>query len=123
MERTIANRKDRSDLIFRGPSPRLHFKLDATPAKPNALFNPPFHLQTPCRTKCPTWALGVCPIHSKWPYQNCQLTQFPAFNHDQSSDAEAEYDRLRDLARQEASKRGACFQKVRPPVSHRRETG
>ncbi|KAJ5291688.1 hypothetical protein N7478_000939 [Penicillium angulare] len=32
-----------------------------------------------------------------------------AFNHDQSNDAEAEYDRLRDLARQEASKRGQCF--------------
>ncbi|OQD78187.1 hypothetical protein PENDEC_c001G05699 [Penicillium decumbens] len=32
-----------------------------------------------------------------------------AFNHEQSSDAEQEYDRLRDLARQEASKRGQCF--------------
>ncbi|KAJ5938017.1 hypothetical protein N7454_004359 [Penicillium verhagenii] len=32
-----------------------------------------------------------------------------AFNHEQSSDAEAEYDRLRDLARQEATKRGNCF--------------
>ncbi|KAJ6120726.1 hypothetical protein N7523_005006 [Penicillium sp. IBT 18751x] len=32
-----------------------------------------------------------------------------AFNHDQSGDAEQEYDRLRDLARQEASKRGQCF--------------
>ncbi|KAI9923836.1 hypothetical protein AWENTII_010167 [Aspergillus wentii] len=32
-----------------------------------------------------------------------------AFNHDQSGDAEAEYDRLRNLARQEASKRGSCF--------------
>ncbi|OOQ82484.1 Smr domain protein [Penicillium brasilianum] len=32
-----------------------------------------------------------------------------AFNHDQSSDAEQEYDRLRDLARQEASKRGDCY--------------
>ncbi|KAK4861531.1 hypothetical protein LT330_003566 [Penicillium expansum] len=32
-----------------------------------------------------------------------------AFNHDNSTDAEAEYDRLRDLARQEASKRGQCF--------------
>lgn len=35
-----------------------------------------------------------------------------AFNHDNSSDAEAEYDRLRDLARQEASKRGQCFGRV-----------
>ncbi|OJJ62753.1 hypothetical protein ASPSYDRAFT_55513 [Aspergillus sydowii CBS 593.65] len=34
-----------------------------------------------------------------------------AFNHTQSNDAEAEYDRLRDLARQEASKRGNCFQR------------
>ncbi|RDW89855.1 Smr domain-containing protein [Aspergillus mulundensis] len=34
-----------------------------------------------------------------------------AFNHSQSTDAEAEYDRLRDLARQEASKRGSCFQR------------
>ncbi|KAB8237418.1 Smr domain-containing protein [Aspergillus alliaceus] len=34
-----------------------------------------------------------------------------AFNHEQSSDAEAEYDRLRDLARQEAQKRGSCFQR------------
>ncbi|KAL6235930.1 hypothetical protein BDW75DRAFT_207971 [Aspergillus navahoensis] len=34
-----------------------------------------------------------------------------AFNHPQSSDAEAEYDRLRNLARQEASKRNSCFQR------------
>ncbi|KAL5364057.1 smr family protein [Aspergillus floccosus] len=34
-----------------------------------------------------------------------------AFNHEQSNDAEAEYDRLRDLARQEASKRNSCFQR------------
>ncbi|KAL4986399.1 hypothetical protein BDW68DRAFT_163331 [Aspergillus falconensis] len=34
-----------------------------------------------------------------------------AFNHSQSNDAEAEYDRLRDLARQEASKRNSCFQR------------
>lgn len=39
--------------------------------------------------------------------------RYAAFNHDQSNDAEAEYDRLRDLARQEASKRGSCFQRVR----------
>lgn len=36
-----------------------------------------------------------------------------AFNHEQSSDAEAEYDRLRGLARQEADKRGQCFQRSR----------
>ncbi|KAI9372586.1 hypothetical protein BJX61DRAFT_506488 [Aspergillus egyptiacus] len=33
-----------------------------------------------------------------------------AFNHE-NNDAEAEYDRLRDLARQEAAKRGDCFQR------------
>ncbi|KAH8668345.1 hypothetical protein BX600DRAFT_548705 [Xylariales sp. PMI_506] len=32
-----------------------------------------------------------------------------AFNHSASGDAEAEYDRLRDLARQEAAKRNSCF--------------
>lgn len=35
------------------------------------------------------------------------------FNHDQSGDAEAEYDRLRGLARDEASKRHHCFDQVR----------
>jgi len=35
-----------------------------------------------------------------------------AFNHSSSNDAEAEYDRLRDLARAEGAKRGACFDKV-----------
>nr|KMM66952.1 smr domain-containing protein [Coccidioides posadasii RMSCC 3488] len=34
-----------------------------------------------------------------------------AFNHEQSSDAEAEYDRLRGLARQEAAKRSSCFER------------
>ncbi|KAK5092004.1 hypothetical protein LTR70_006111 [Exophiala xenobiotica] len=33
------------------------------------------------------------------------------FNHDQSREAEEEYDRLRDLARQEASKRGNCYER------------
>ncbi|KAH6661366.1 hypothetical protein BKA67DRAFT_531419 [Truncatella angustata] len=32
-----------------------------------------------------------------------------AFNHSAGNDAEAEYDRLRDLAREEAKKRNACF--------------
>ncbi|KIV97119.1 hypothetical protein PV10_00907 [Exophiala mesophila] len=32
-----------------------------------------------------------------------------AFNHNQSQSAEQEYDRLRDLARQEADKRSSCF--------------
>jgi DNA-nicking Smr family endonuclease len=36
-----------------------------------------------------------------------------AFNHESSHDAEAEYDRLRDLARSEASKRGNCFDRSR----------
>ncbi|MDI1488586.1 MAG: hypothetical protein OHK93_007861 [Ramalina farinacea] len=34
-----------------------------------------------------------------------------AFNHQSSSNAEAEYDRLRDLARQEAGKRSSCMAK------------
>lgn len=33
------------------------------------------------------------------------------FNHDSSREAEEEYDRLRNLARQEAQKRGDCFEK------------
>ncbi|CAG8908113.1 unnamed protein product [Penicillium egyptiacum] len=41
-----------------------------------------------------------------------------AFNHDNSSDAEAEYDRLRDLARQEASKRGECFGRSKEAYSN-----
>ena len=36
-----------------------------------------------------------------------------AFNHDVGNDSEAEYDRLRDLARQEAAKRGSCFDRSR----------
>ena len=35
-----------------------------------------------------------------------------AFNHHSNSSSEAEYDRLRDLARQEAGKRSSCFDKV-----------
>jgi hypothetical protein len=38
-----------------------------------------------------------------------------AFNHSQSGESEAEYDRLRDLARQEAGKRSSCFDKVEIP--------
>ncbi|KAL8397700.1 hypothetical protein RB594_004418 [Gaeumannomyces avenae] len=37
----------------------------------------------------------------------------PAFNHSAGDDVEAEYDRLRDLARQEAAKRGECFDRSR----------
>ncbi|KAL2006625.1 hypothetical protein VTN00DRAFT_9293 [Thermoascus crustaceus] len=36
-----------------------------------------------------------------------------AFNHDQNREVEEEYDRLRDLARQEAAKRGSCFERSR----------
>jgi len=36
-----------------------------------------------------------------------------AFNHSPNNDAEAEYDRLRDLAREEARKRGDCFDRSR----------
>ncbi|EAQ91387.1 hypothetical protein CHGG_03322 [Chaetomium globosum CBS 148.51] len=35
-----------------------------------------------------------------------------AFNHDNSADAEAEYDRLRDLARAEADKKKLCFDRA-----------
>ncbi|KAI1144618.1 Smr domain protein [Hypoxylon sp. FL0543] len=35
-----------------------------------------------------------------------------AFNHSPSSDAEAEYDRLRALAREEAAKRNSCFDRA-----------
>ncbi|PYH98595.1 DUF1771-domain-containing protein [Aspergillus ellipticus CBS 707.79] len=40
-----------------------------------------------------------------------------AFNHDQSQDAEAEYERLRNLAHQEASKRNSCFQRSQEAYS------
>ncbi|KNG81147.1 smr family protein [Aspergillus nomiae NRRL 13137] len=40
-----------------------------------------------------------------------------AFNHEQSSDAEAEYDRLRGLAREEAQKRNSCFQRSQEAYS------
>ncbi|KAI0117581.1 Smr domain protein [Hypoxylon sp. NC0597] len=35
-----------------------------------------------------------------------------AFNHSPNSDAEAEYDRLRELAREEAAKRNSCFDRA-----------
>ncbi|KAE8167176.1 hypothetical protein BDV40DRAFT_295764 [Aspergillus tamarii] len=40
-----------------------------------------------------------------------------AFNHEQSSDAEAEYDRLRGLAREEAQKRNSCFHRSQEAYS------
>lgn len=42
-----------------------------------------------------------------------ETTHPPAFNHRVGDDVEAEYDRLRDLARQEAAKRASCFERVR----------
>lgn len=38
---------------------------------------------------------------------------YGAFNHERARDAEEEYDRLRNLARQEAQKRNECFDRVR----------
>ncbi|KAL1977730.1 hypothetical protein VTN31DRAFT_589 [Thermomyces dupontii] len=38
---------------------------------------------------------------------------YGAFNHERSRDAEEEYDRLRNLARQEAQKRNECFDRSR----------
>jgi len=40
-----------------------------------------------------------------------------AFNHSANSNSEAEYDRLRDLARQEAGKRSSCFDKAHQAYS------
>lgn len=40
------------------------------------------------------------------------LLMSPAFNHDQSSQSEEEYDRLRGLAREEVNKRNGCFERV-----------
>ncbi|ERF76915.1 hypothetical protein EPUS_02627 [Endocarpon pusillum Z07020] len=41
------------------------------------------------------------------------------FNHNQSHEAEREYDRLRDLARQEAAKRSSCFDKAHQAYERR----
>ncbi|KAK2066553.1 hypothetical protein P8C59_000359 [Phyllachora maydis] len=41
-----------------------------------------------------------------------------AFNHSPNSDAEAEYDRLRDLARQEAGKMSSCFDRAHQAHEH-----
>lgn len=45
------------------------------------------------------------------------LTKPTAFNHASSNDAEAEYDRLRDLAHKEASKRSQCFDQAHQAYS------
>lgn len=44
--------------------------------------------------------------------------QYTAFNHEQSSHAEEEYDRLRGLARQEANQRNHCFERVLLSISN-----
>lgn len=55
---------------------------------------------------------GTCYWYAR--FSNTQLIQIAtAFNHNQSSNAEAEYDRLRDLARSEHSKMSSCFDRVR----------
>jgi DNA-nicking Smr family endonuclease len=75
--------------------------------------------------KCPIWAGAVCIPHPQRLSANIATTFLPilrcsthlantpiaALNHS-SADTEAEYDRLRDLARQEAAKRGSCFDKA-----------
>lgn len=40
------------------------------------------------------------------------LSEYQAFNHEQSQDVEAEYDRMRDAAREQAAKRSSCFERV-----------
>ena len=55
-------------------------------------------------------ARGAFPFLSS--FDQRKLTLSTAFNHEQSSETEAEYDRLRDLARQEANKRNQCFERV-----------
>ncbi len=42
----------------------------------------------------------------------CSGRHYTAFNHSSSQDAEAEYDRLRDLARAEGDKKKSCFDRV-----------
>lgn len=44
---------------------------------------------------------------------NVSNTSWPAFNHSSSQDAEAEYDRLRELSRSEGDKKKSCFDRVR----------
>ncbi|KKZ68331.1 hypothetical protein EMCG_06006 [[Emmonsia] crescens] len=41
------------------------------------------------------------------------LSEYQAFNHEQSQDVEAEYDHMRDAARQQAAKRSSCFERSR----------
>ena len=53
---------------------------------------------------------------TKFAFADCHCGR-TAFNHSSSNDAEAEYDRLRDLARAEAQKRNSCFDRVRAYLS------
>jgi len=53
----------------------------------------------------------VCPRLPVANVHEAEKLTRPAFNHSQSQAAEQEYDRLRDLARQEAAKRSSCFAK------------
>ena len=43
------------------------------------------------------------------------MSSHTAFNHEQSSDAEEEYERLRNLAKQEGAMRASCFERVHRP--------
>jgi DNA-nicking Smr family endonuclease len=61
-------------------------------------------LNGPARIAITSCTTPFCSTHST-------DISIPALNHS-SADTEAEYDRLRDLARQEAGKRGACFDKA-----------
>lgn len=49
------------------------------------------------------------------PHSQQLLILITAFNHSANSNAEAEYDRLRSLAREEATKRSSCFNQVFSP--------
>ncbi|KAK6834291.1 hypothetical protein PG987_008985 [Apiospora arundinis] len=52
------------------------------------------------------------PWHWKIISTDTSATPIIAFSHSADNDAEKEYDRLRDLAREEAQKRGQCFDKA-----------
>jgi DNA-nicking Smr family endonuclease len=58
-----------------------------------------------------THCYTAAPLPNPMPSIAPLLIALPALNHS-SADTEAEYDRLRDLARQEAAKRGSCFDRA-----------
>ena len=61
----------------------------------------------------PLTQLGGSGKSQSMTYDEFTLLKLPiAFNHSQSNNAEAEYDRLRGLARQEAAKRSSCLDRV-----------